>query len=145
MYCKHYWIKTLRKLKRSLQNSLALRSKSFPYVYIRWERFRRKADGFRMNYPKTTKIDGVTLHSLCFQSYGKKIFCTKSLHMMKREFFMITLNVENHRLTLVNLRYRCQSSISTPRRFFCVSGEIGKVCYITLYYVLYYVIVVTIG
>jgi len=32
----------------------------------------------RMNYPKTTKIDGVTLHSLCFQNSGKKIFCTKS-------------------------------------------------------------------
>jgi len=32
--CKHYWIQTTRKLKRSLQNSLALRSKSFPYGYI---------------------------------------------------------------------------------------------------------------
>jgi len=48
-------------------------------VYIRWERFRRKADRFRMNCPKTTKIDGVTLHSLCFQSSGKMIFCIKSL------------------------------------------------------------------
>jgi len=31
-------------------------------VYIRWERFRRKTDVFRMNCPKTTKIDGMTLH-----------------------------------------------------------------------------------
>ncbi|KAL6255654.1 hypothetical protein P5V15_012901 [Pogonomyrmex californicus] len=75
----------------------------FPYVYIRWERFRRKADGFRMNCPKTTKIVGVILHSLCFQSSGKKIFCTKSLQTMKSGFFMIILNVENHGLTLVNL------------------------------------------
>jgi len=37
---------TLRKLKRSLQNSLALRSKPFQYVYIRWERFKKKVDGF---------------------------------------------------------------------------------------------------
>ncbi|KAL6254023.1 hypothetical protein P5V15_015879 [Pogonomyrmex californicus] len=111
-----------------------LGSKSFPYVYIRWERFRRKADGFRMNCPKTTKIVDVTLHSLCFQSSGKKIFCTKSLQMMKSEFFMITLNVENHGLTLVNLRHRRQSPISTPRKFCSVSGGIGKVCCITSCY-----------
>jgi len=30
-----------------------------------------------MNCPKTTKIDGVTLHSLCFQSSGKKDFLHK--------------------------------------------------------------------
>ncbi|KAL6258144.1 hypothetical protein P5V15_010066 [Pogonomyrmex californicus] len=103
----------------------------FPYVYIRWERFRRKADGFRMNCSKTTKIVGVTLHSLCFQSSGKKIFCTKSLQAMKNGFFMITLNVENHGLTLVNLRHRRQSPISTPRRFCSVSGGIGKMCCIS--------------
>jgi len=47
----------------NLQNMicLALRSKSFPYVYIRWERFRREVDGFRINCPKT-KID--TAHTL---------------------------------------------------------------------------------
>ncbi|KAL6260812.1 hypothetical protein P5V15_008338 [Pogonomyrmex californicus] len=86
-----------------LKRSLALRSKPFPYVYIRWERFRKKADRFRMNCPKTTKIVGVRLHSFCFQSSEKKIFCTKSLQAMKSGFFMITLNVENHGLTLVNL------------------------------------------
>jgi len=69
----------LRKLKRRSQNRLALCSKPFPYVYIRWERFRRKTGRFCINRPNTTKIDGVTLHSLCFQNSGKKIFCTKSL------------------------------------------------------------------
>jgi len=29
-------------------------------------------EGFRMNCRKTTKIDGVRLHSLCFQSPGKR-------------------------------------------------------------------------
>ncbi|KAL6267990.1 hypothetical protein P5V15_001064 [Pogonomyrmex californicus] len=47
---------------------------------------------------------------------------------MKSGFFMITLNVENHELTLVNLRR--QNPISTSRRFCSVSGGIGKVCYI---------------
>jgi len=61
----------------------------------------------RMNCPKTTKI--VTLHSLCSQSSGKKIFRTKSLQAMKSRSFMTTLNVENHGLTLVNLRH------STPK------------------------------
>ncbi|KAL6261994.1 hypothetical protein P5V15_007082 [Pogonomyrmex californicus] len=89
---------------------------------------------FRMNCRKTTKIVGVTLHSLCFQSFGKKIFCIKSLQAMKSGFFMITLNVENHELTLVNLRHRRQSPISTPRRFCSVSGGIGKVCCITSCY-----------
>ncbi|KAL6268381.1 hypothetical protein P5V15_001514 [Pogonomyrmex californicus] len=88
-------------------------------------------EGFRMNCPKTTKIVGVTLHSLCFQSSGKKIFCTKSLQAMKSGFFMITLNVENHGLILVNLQHRRQSPISTPRRFCSLSGGIGKVCCIT--------------
>jgi len=59
-----------------------------------------------MSCPKTTKIDGVTLHSLCFQTSGKKIFCTKLLQAMKSGFLMITLNVENHGLTLVNFRHR---------------------------------------
>jgi len=44
---------------------------------------------------------------------------------MKSGFFMITLNVENHGLTLVNLRHR---SISTPRRFCSASGGIRKMC-----------------
>jgi len=26
----------------------------------------RKADGFRMNYPKITKVDSVILYSICF-------------------------------------------------------------------------------
>jgi len=87
------------------------------YVYIRWETFRRKADRFRINCPKTTKIDGVTLQSLCIQSSGKKIFCIKLLQAMKSGLFMITLNAENHGLTLVNLRHRRPSPISTPRRY----------------------------
>jgi len=91
----------------------------------------KKGMRFRMNYPKTTKIDGVTLHSLAFQSSGKKIFCTKSLQAMKSGFFMITLNVANHGLTLVNFRYRRQSPISTPRRFCSISDGIGKMCCIT--------------
>jgi len=62
-------------------------------VRLRWERFRRKADGFRMNCPKITKIDGVTLHSLCFQSSGKTIFCIKSLQAMKSGFFMIFYDI----------------------------------------------------
>jgi len=65
-------------------------------------------DGFRMNCPKTTKID-MTLHLLCFQSSGQKIFCTQLLQAMKSGFFMITLNVENHKLILVNFRH------STPK------------------------------
>ncbi|KAL6265860.1 hypothetical protein P5V15_002684 [Pogonomyrmex californicus] len=69
------------------------------------EKVQKEGKWFRMNCPKTTKIVGVTLHSLCFQSSGKKIFCTKSLQAMKSGFFMITLNVENHGLTLFNLRH----------------------------------------
>jgi len=42
---------------------------------------------------EATKIYGVTLHSLCFQSPGKRIFCTKSLQAMKSGFFIITLNI----------------------------------------------------
>jgi len=34
-------------------------------------------------------------------------------------------------LTLVNLRHRRQSQISTPRRFWSVSGGFGKICCIT--------------
>jgi len=84
-----------------------------------------------MNYPKTTKIDSVTLHSLCFQISEKKIFCTKSLQAMKSGFFMITLNVENHGLTLVNFRHRRQSPMFTPKKFCSVSGGIKKVYFIT--------------
>jgi len=84
--------------------------------------------------PEDNKIDGVTLHSLCIQSSRKKIFCTKSLQAIKSEFFMITLNVENHELTLVNLQHRRQSPISMPRRFCSISGGIGKVCCITSCY-----------
>jgi len=121
---------TANKLAEQLVSS-KLRSKSFPYAYIRWERFRRKTDGFRMNCPKTTKIDSVTLHLLCFQNSGKKISFTKSLQAMKNGFFMITLNIENHELTLVNLQHGRQSPIFTPRRFCSMSGGIGKVCCIT--------------
>ncbi|KAL6252112.1 hypothetical protein P5V15_002481 [Pogonomyrmex californicus] len=120
--------------EKELAEQLGVTQQTISYVYIRWERFRRNADGFRMNCPKTTKIVGVTLHSLCFQSSGKKIFCTKSFQAMKNGFFMITLNVENHGLTLVNLRHRRQSPISTPRRFCSVSGGIGKMCCITSCY-----------
>jgi len=73
-----------------------------------------------------------TALSLCFQSSEKKIFCTKSIQAMKSGFF--TINVENPELTLVNLRHRRQSPISTPRRFRSVSGGIGKVCCITSCY-----------
>jgi len=38
-------------------------------------------------------------------------FCITSLQAMKSGFFMIILNVENHRFTMVNLRYRQQSPI----------------------------------
>jgi len=92
----------------------------------------RKADGFRMNCPNNK--NGVTLHSLCFQSSGKKIFCTKSLQAMTSGFFMIILNVENHGLTLINLRHQRQSPISTPRRFCSVSDGIENVCCITSCY-----------
>jgi len=34
---------------------------------------------------------------------------------MKNGFFMITLNVENHELTLVNFQHGRQSPIFTPR------------------------------
>jgi len=50
---------------------------------------------------------------------------------MKSRFFMITLHVENHGLTLVSLRHRCQSPIFTLRRLNSVSGGIGKVYCIT--------------
>jgi len=63
--------------------------------------------------------------------FRKKAFCAKSLHAMKSGFFMITLNVENHGLTLINLRHRHQSPIFTPKKFCCVSGGIGKMSYIT--------------
>jgi len=43
---------------------------------------------------------------------------------MKSGFFMIILNIENHGVTLVNLRHRRQSLISLPRRFCSVSGGI---------------------
>ncbi|KAL6265728.1 hypothetical protein P5V15_002532 [Pogonomyrmex californicus] len=58
--------------------------------------------------------------ALTLLSSSKKIFCTKSLQAMKSGFFMITLNVKNHGLTLVNLRHRRQSPISTPRRLLCI-------------------------
>jgi len=115
----------MRKLKRSLPNSLALRSKPFPYVCICWERFRRKVDESRMNCAKIRKIYGVTLHPLGFQSSGKKIFYTKSLQAMKSGFFIITLNIENHGLTLSTFDI---DAISTSRRF---SGGIGKMYCIT--------------
>jgi len=58
----------------------------------------------------------VILHSLCFQSSGKKIFCTKLLQAMKSGFFMITLNVKNHGLTLINIdvkiQYPCQEAFA---------------------------------
>jgi len=66
--------------------------------------------------------------------FGKKDFLYKIIIGVKSGFFMITLNVENHGLTLVNLRHRRQSPISTTRRFCSVSGGIGKVCYITSSY-----------
>jgi len=69
-----------------------------------------------------------------FPKFREKTFCTKSLQAMKSVFFMITLNVENDGLTLVNLRHERQSLISTPRRFFSVSGGIEKMCRITSCY-----------
>ncbi|KAL6260857.1 hypothetical protein P5V15_008386 [Pogonomyrmex californicus] len=48
---------------------------------------------------------------------GKKIFCKKSLQAMKSGFFMITLNVENHGLTLVNLRYRAKAQYPRQEGF----------------------------
>jgi len=63
-----------------------------------------------------------TVLNLLSKFKEKKIFCTKSLQAMKSGFFMITLNVENHKLTLT------QNPISTPRRFCSVSGGIGKIC-----------------
>ncbi|KAL6254336.1 hypothetical protein P5V15_014385 [Pogonomyrmex californicus] len=66
--------------------------------------------------------------------FRKKDFLHKIITAMKSGFFMITLNVENHELTMVNLRHRRQSPISTPRRFCSVSGGIGKVCCITSCY-----------
>jgi len=119
--------------EKELAKQLGVTQQAISVCYIRWERFRRKADGFRMNCPKTTKIDGNTALTL-FSIFRKKVFCTKSLQVMKSEFFIITLNVENHLLTLVNFRYRCQSSISTSRRFCSVSDGIGKMCCITSCY-----------
>jgi len=66
--------------------------------------------------------------------FRKKIFYTKSLQAMKSGFFMITLNVENYGLTLINLGHQHQSPTSTPRRFCSVSGGIGKMCCITSCY-----------
>jgi len=54
---------------------------------------------------------------ILLSQFRKKILCTKLLQAMESGFFMITLNVENHGLTLVNLRYRRRSPLSTPRRF----------------------------
>jgi len=116
-------------MKRSLQNSLALRNKPFPYVYIRWERMVQKEGRWvphELSEDNKNRRRDTAL--TCFQSFGKKIFCTKLLQAMKSGFFMITLNVENHRLTLINFRHRRQSPISTPRRFRSVSGGIEKVC-----------------
>jgi len=50
---------------------------------------------------------------------------------MKNGFFMITLNVENHELTLVNFQHGRQSPIFTPRRLYSIPGGIGKVYCIT--------------
>ena len=126
MNCKHCWMRVLHKLKRILLNSLVLRGKKFLYDYMQWERFRRKADGFRISFPKITKIDGVTPHSLCFQNSGKKIFYIKLLQVMKSGLFMIIPSVGNRRLTLISLRHRCQSLIFTWKRFCSASGGIGK-------------------
>ncbi|KAL6258193.1 hypothetical protein P5V15_010122 [Pogonomyrmex californicus] len=62
-----------------------------------------------MNCPKTTKIVGVTLHLLCFQSSRKKIFCTKSLQTMKR---WILYDNPKRRKSLVD---SSQPSTSTPK------------------------------
>ena len=135
---KHYWMWILHKLKKSLLNSLVLRGKQFLYDFIQWERFRRKADGFRIpgpkTEPKTTKIDVLTPHSLCFQNSGKNIFYIKLLQVMKSGLFMIIPRVGNLGLTLVSLRHRCQSLISVWKKFCSVSGGIGnsyciKSCY----------------
>jgi len=122
-------VQTEKKLAEQLgvtQQAISIQWKD----YVRWKRSRRKADGFRMNCPKTTKIDSVTLHTLCFQSFGKKIFCTKLLQAMKSEFFIIILNVENHGLTLVNLHHRRQSPISQNQEDFALY-LVGLVCCIT--------------
>jgi len=118
--------------EKELTKQLGVTQHTFTWDGLRWERFRRKADGFRMNCPK--KIDGMTLHSFCFHSFGKTIFRAKSLQTMKSGFFMITLDVENHGSTLVNLQHRRQSPISTSKRFCSVSRRIGKVCCIMSYY-----------
>jgi len=60
--------------------------------------------------------------------FRKKDFLHKIIQAIKSGFFMITLNVENHGLTLVNLRYRRESPISIPGRFCSVPDGIGKVC-----------------
>jgi len=117
------------QIKKELAEQLGVTQQA---ITVQWERFKRKADEFRMNCSKTIKIDGMTLHSFCFQSSGRKIFCTKSLWAMKSGFFIIILNVENHGLAL-NLRHRRQSSISTPRSY-SVSSGIGKVCCVTSCY-----------
>jgi len=62
--------------------------------------------------------------------FRKKMFCTKLLHTMKTVFFIITLDVVNHGLILVNLQLRRQSPISTLRMFCSVFD--GKGVYYAL-------------
>jgi len=68
--------KNFAQTEKELAEQLGVTQKA---ISVRLYTMGRKADGFRMNCPKTTELDGMTLHSLCFQSSGKKIFCTKSL------------------------------------------------------------------
>jgi len=82
-----------------------LRGKPFPYVYMQWEKFKRKADS-SINYPKTIKIDDI---QFSFKDLEKK-FSEQNHYRWWKGFFMIIRSVRNHRLTLVNLRYRYQSS-----------------------------------
>jgi len=65
-------------------------------------------DSACFNCSKTTQIDGVTLHSLCFQSSGKNIFCKIIIGDEK----WILYDNSKHRKSWVDLD---QPATSTPK------------------------------
>jgi len=64
--------------------------------------------------------------------FRKKDFLHKIIAGNANGFFIITLNIENYGLTLVNLRHRRQSPISTPKILLCIWWNWKSVLYYEL-------------
>jgi len=91
--CKQCWIQTLRKLKRSRTAWLYAENHFRTFTYAgKGLEGRQMCSAWIARRQQKLSDTALTLLS----KFRKKDFLIKSLQAMKRGFFMVTLNIENH-------------------------------------------------